>query len=194
MTTPAERIVALLRERGETVGTAESLTGGLVCASIVDVPGASAVVRGGIVAYAVDVKESALGVPAELLARHGAVSAECAVAMAQGALRTLGADWALATTGVAGPGPAVDERSGGVDEAGTVHLAVVGEHARSHRTLHLHGSRAEVRAAALHEAQELLIDTLAAGLSVPTGNVVDPMENGSTERVRAARQTGCEGS
>lgn len=161
----ATALVSRLRERGLSVGAAESLTGGLVCAALTDVPGASAVVRGGVVSYAVDVKERALGVPAELLARHGAVSRECAEAMAAGARRVLGADWAVSTTGVAGPEPSEGK------QVGTVHVAVAGEHRSAHRTLSLHGSRSQIREATVTAALQLLHDTLGEGSSAEHGTV-----------------------
>ncbi len=92
-----------LARRGWTVGLAESCTAGLVAAKLVEAPGASSVVRGGIVAYDNAVKADVLGVPQELLDAHGAVSAEVAAAMAEGAVRALGADCGVAVTGVAGP-------------------------------------------------------------------------------------------
>ena len=101
--TPAE-IVKALTARGETLGCAESLTGGLLCDAIVQVPGASRVFMGGIVAYDEGRKASLLGVQPQTLARHTAVSAETATEMAAGAKRVSGADVAVAVTGVAGPG------------------------------------------------------------------------------------------
>lgn len=146
----AESVVRLLRDRAATVATAESLTGGLVAAALTDVPGASAVVRGAVVCYAAEVKRDVLGVPQELIDRHGTVSRECAAAMAEGARALLRSDWAVATTGVAGPDP-VEGRA-----VGTVHLAVAGEHGTTCRALHLHGSRAEVRSATVAKALALL--------------------------------------
>ncbi len=96
----------MLVARGLTIGAAESLTGGLVTAALTTVPGASAVVRGGIVAYAADVKNQLLGVDADLLARVGTVHPDVAVAMARGVRERLGAAVGVATTGVAGPEPA----------------------------------------------------------------------------------------
>lgn len=113
-----EQIVAALVAGRLTVATAESLTGGLVCAALTAVPGASAVVRGGVVAYATDVKSAVLGVDADVLRRHGAVSRETAAAMAVGVRSLLSADVGIATTGVAGP----DRQDG--RPAGTVHVAV----------------------------------------------------------------------
>jgi nicotinamide-nucleotide amidase len=93
----------LLREAGQTLAVAESCTGGLVASRITDVPGASDYFLAGIVAYANEAKVKYLGVPAELLEAHGAVSEECARAMAEGVRAQTGADWGLATTGIAGP-------------------------------------------------------------------------------------------
>ena len=100
--------MALLKERGITFATAESCTGGQVAARITDLPGASAVYRGGVVSYWTSVKGAVLGVPQGILDQYGAVSEECARAMAEGARRITGADIAVSVTGVAGPDP--DER------------------------------------------------------------------------------------
>lgn len=161
---PAARVLDLLGERGESLAAAESLTGGLVCAALTEVPGSSAVVRGGVVSYATGVKADVLGVPGGLLASDGAVSAACALAMADGVRRLLGADWGLSTTGVAGPGHSEGH------PAGTVHLAVVGEHRRVHRTLHLQGSRRQVRDATVAQVLELL-EQVVRQLSVGAGTV-----------------------
>lgn len=178
---PAAGLIARLRELGSTVGTAESLTGGLVCAALTDVPGASAVVRGGVVSYAVEVKEGLLGVPAQVLREHGAVSRECAEAMALGARLVLGVDWAVATTGVAGPDPS----EGG--PVGRVHVAVAGdvdgEQRTAHRVLDLTGDRAQIRATAVTEALLLLSDTLGRALSAGRGTVGDHPAPGRTEQI-----------
>jgi nicotinamide-nucleotide amidase len=116
----AEHIHRLLSERGETMAVAESLTGGLVCATLVDVPGASATFRGGLIVYATDLKASLAGVSAALLADQGPVDGEVAVQLAEGARRRCGADWGLATTGVAGPEPQ------GGQPAGTVWIGIAG--------------------------------------------------------------------
>lgn len=99
----AERVGAACRARGITIATAESCTAGLVAHLITEVPGSSDYFRGGLVTYANEVKTGLVGVPEETLAAHGAVSAQVAVAMAEGARRVVGVDLAVAVTGVAGP-------------------------------------------------------------------------------------------
>lgn len=100
-----EVCLALLRERGLTLGTAESCTGGMMASLMTDLPGASQVFRGGVVSYHEEVKAQVLGVPEEMLAEYGAVSPQVAEAMARGAKRLLGCDLAVSATGVAGPDP-----------------------------------------------------------------------------------------
>ncbi|MEP6797184.1 MAG: nicotinamide-nucleotide amidohydrolase family protein, partial [Lapillicoccus sp.] len=136
-------------ERGETVACAESLTGGLVVARLVDVPGASAAVRGGVVAYATDLKASLLGVDADLLAAHGAVDGEVARQMATGVCARLVSDWGLATTGVAGPDP-----QDGMP-VGTVFVAVAGPPGVVVERLALSGDRQDVRRAAVDQVLDL---------------------------------------
>ena len=114
-------VLESLRERGQTLAVAESCTGGGLGAALAAVPGASDVFLGGVIAYANSVKQGLLGVPADLLEAHGAVSDPVACAMAEGARRCTGSDWALAITGVAGPGGGSAEKP-----VGLVHLAVAG--------------------------------------------------------------------
>jgi nicotinamide-nucleotide amidase len=136
-------IVDGLRRRGQTIATAESCTGGSIADALVRAPGASAVFRGGIVAYADDVKRDLLDVPEETLRAHGAVSLETAVAMARGARRRIGADVAIATTGIAGP-------TGGTPEkpVGLVWFALVGDgEPRTYRAT-FPGERGDIRARA----------------------------------------------
>ena len=155
MTDPlAPTIVQALVERGETIALAESLTGGLLTSALVDVPGASAVVRGGVVAYATDLKSSLLGVDAALLARVGAVHADVAAAMAEGVRGQLAATYGLATTGVAGPDP-----QDGV-LPGVVHVALAGPKATRGAALLIEGDRAPVRAGEVTAALELLASRL----------------------------------
>lgn len=103
-------IVQLLKERHQTVGLAESCTGGFVSNRLTNVPGASEVFRGSVVSYHNQIKESALGVPADILQNQGAVSEPCAQRMAEGARRALGVDYALSITGIAGPGGGTPEK------------------------------------------------------------------------------------
>jgi nicotinamide-nucleotide amidase len=114
-----EHVLALCRAQGLTLATAESCTGGLIAERLTRVPGSSDVFLGGIVAYANEVKERQLGVPAQVLEAHGAVSPEVAAAMASGARERLGADVAIADTGVAGPGGGTEEKP-----VGLVYVAV----------------------------------------------------------------------
>ncbi|WP_084168222.1 CinA family protein [Corynebacterium atypicum] len=103
LTELARCVIEELCERGETLGLCESLTAGLACATLASVPGASAVLRGGLVTYATDLKQSLALVDAAVLAQFGPVAAETARQMARGASRQLGCDWAVSLTGVAGP-------------------------------------------------------------------------------------------
>ena len=120
------RVITMLRERGLTVGTAESCTAGMISSKIGDIPGCSDVLTGGVVSYSNEVKTGVLGVPKEILTCHGAVSEECAAAMAEGARRVLGCDIAVSVTGIAGPGGGTPEKPVGTvcfgvsDKYGTV--------------------------------------------------------------------------
>jgi nicotinamide-nucleotide amidase len=149
---PVEEIVFdLARAGGLTVGTAESCTGGMVAARLTRVPGASEVFRGSVVAYANDVKESELGVPAETLREHGAVSGETALAMAAGARARLGVDVAVSVTGIAGPDGGTDEKP-----VGLVYLAVAGPGGVQEHEFNIPGDRSTVRARATVMALHLL--------------------------------------
>ncbi|WP_248616741.1 CinA family protein [Paraoerskovia marina] len=150
----ARQVVELCAEHGLTVGTAESLTGGLVAATLVDVPGASAVFRGSVVSYATDLKVTLLGVDRHEIDRSGVVSAAVATAMSAGARSALSVDVALATTGVAGPGA-----HGGVAAGTVVVAAQVGEIART-RTLALPGDRSAVRSSTVGEVLGLCVEIL----------------------------------
>ena len=141
---------ALLAGRGETVAVAESLTGGLLSATLSQRPGSSATYRGGLVVYATDLKDSLAGVPEALLATHGAVSAETAEALAAGARTRLGATWGLGVTGVAGP----SEQEG--KPVGTVHVALAGPTGMQVRTMRLPGDRDRVRLLTVTTALDLL--------------------------------------
>ena len=146
-----ELVLSLLRAQGLTVATAESCTGGMVAARLTDVAGSSESFVGGVVAYADDVKRSELDVPEQLLAEHGAVSVEVAAAMAEGARRRLGADVAVAVTGVAGPDGGTPEKP-----VGRVHLHAAGPDGSLARTLDFPGEREQVRARATVTALHLL--------------------------------------
>jgi len=146
--------VRRLADRGETLATAESLTGGLVAATVVEIPGVSAVYRGGLVVYATDLKHELAGVPEELLAERGPVDPDVALALAEGARRRCAAAWGLATTGVAGPDPQ-DGKA-----VGTVFVAVAGPFGATVRELKLDGNRAVIRAATVTGVLRLLADRL----------------------------------
>ncbi|MDR2348317.1 MAG: CinA family protein [Bifidobacteriaceae bacterium] len=148
-------LVKLLREHHLTVATAESLTGGLVSAVIVDVPRASEVLRGAVVAYNNDVKRDVLGVDAELLDERGAINGTTAGQMAVGVRNLMGADVGIATTGVAGPDPADGA------EPGTAFVAVSwAKEEPAIRALRLQGNRAEVRTQVVTRALELAEATI----------------------------------
>ena len=151
--TDAAAVLAALSGRGQTLAVAESLTGGLLAATLVDVPGASAVFRGGLVVYATDLKHALAGVRQDLLDERGPVDPDVALALAAGARERCRADWGLATTGVAGPDP-----QDGVP-VGTVYVACHGTTGVV-RALRLPGGRAAVRHGAVTAALDLLGDVL----------------------------------
>jgi nicotinamide-nucleotide amidase len=150
-----QHVLELCRARGLTLATAESITGGLVTGRLTSVPGSSDVVVGGVVAYANSVKEAELGVPRELLEAHGAVSAEVAEAMAQGARGRLGADVAVSVTGIAGPGGATPAKP-----IGLVYVHAEGPGGGLGRELSFPGDRDAIRTrsvvVALHLVRTLL--------------------------------------
>ncbi len=152
--TEISRIVAGLAGTGKTLAVAESLTGGLLAAAVVSVPGASAVFRGGVVAYATELKSEVLGVDRRLLAERGPVDPEVAAAMAAGVARRLGADIGVSSTGVAGPAPLEDIGPGLVFVAVSDSAAGVS----SVRGLQLSGDRNEIREQTVARAVELLAE------------------------------------
>ena len=152
----AAAAVQLLVERGETLATAESLTGGLVAATIVEIPGVSAVFRGGLVVYATALKHALAGVPEDLLKERGPVDPDVALALAAGARERCLADWGVATTGVAGPDPQDGK------PVGLVYIAVAGPAGATVRELRLAGSRARIRGASVTAVLELLTGQLRA--------------------------------
>jgi nicotinamide-nucleotide amidase len=159
MTTSAAGVLAVLRRRQWTLGVAESLTGGAVCAEFVSVPGASDVLRGGLVAYATPVKHSVLGVDAALLAARGAVHPEVALQMARGvravvAVDGRAADVGIATTGIAGP------ESPDGQPVGTVFVAVATPQAERVVRFAFDGDRSAIRAQTVAALVRLMADML----------------------------------
>lgn len=150
----AQSLVTRLTQTGLTIAAAESLTGGLVCSALVDVPGASVVLRGSVTAYATELKAQVLGVDAARLASVGPVDAQVAQEMADGAAQLLGADVAVATTGVAGPGPADGH------EAGTVYIAAIAPWGSVWRLLQLEGQRSQIRAQTVRHVLVLALELL----------------------------------
>lgn len=174
-------LVARLTSAGWTVATAESLTGGLLCARLVDVPGASVVVRGGVVAYATELKAELLGVDAGLLAARGAVDPDVALAMATGVRQRLSADWGMATTGVAGPDP-----QDGLPP-GTVYVAVRGPDGDGVvRRLALTGDRPAIREGTVTAALGLLAEQLAGQVDGQADGRPDGRPGRVTEHGRPA--------
>ncbi|WP_229401173.1 CinA family protein [Micromonospora okii] len=153
---PAAGVVHSLAERHETLATVESLTGGLLAASIVEIAGVSGVYQGGLVVYATELKSRLAGVPGDLLAERGPVDPDVARALAEGGRRRCGADWGLATTGVAGPEPQDGK------PVGLVYVAVAGPDGSEVRELDLDGGRDHVRSTAVIEALRLLAERIHA--------------------------------
>jgi nicotinamide-nucleotide amidase len=154
----ADEVIGALRTAGATVATAESLTGGEVCASLISVAGASDVVLGGIVAYAPEAKIELLHVDADLIDEHGTVHADVAAQMAFGAQERFDATYGIATTGVAGPGESEGKPQG------TVHVAIAGPDGVRTTALELGGDRHAVRS----ETVDALLSQLVARLREET--------------------------
>ena len=150
-----DQLAAALLARKQTLATAESCTGGLVGAALTNLPGSSAWYLGGVVAYANELKIRLLGVPAEILAAHGAVSLETARAMAQGARAAAAADFAVAITGIAGPAGGTPEKP-----VGLVFIGVAAPHGTATFKHHFSGSRAEIRQAATEAALRHLLEAV----------------------------------
>lgn len=147
-----------LRKLGKTLAVAESCSGGLLAMRITEVPGASDYFLGGIVSYANAAKERLLAVPGEVLAERGAVSPECARAMALGVKRAFGADYALAITGIAGPGGGTPEKP-----VGLVYIAVAGPEGEAEVRQHrFSGSRQGIRWSATEAALSLLLSRIGS--------------------------------
>jgi nicotinamide-nucleotide amidase len=152
----AEKIVQLLRDRHETITCAESITGGALTSALVSIPGASHVLRGSIVAYSSEIKIQELNVDSALIEEKGVVSEEVALAMATGVKNKFSANWAVALTGVAGPGA-----SHGIP-AGTVWLALLGPGVQETVKLEMTGEREMVRRGAVESALGVLERILSA--------------------------------
>lgn len=157
--TAAAQLVSALRERGWSLGVAESLTGGAVASEIVTVPGASAALWGAVVAYATPVKHTLLGVDAALLAAHGPVHPDVAVQMSDGVRRAVAvdgrpADVGVSTTGIAGP------ESPDGQPVGTVHIGVATPLGARSRSFVFEGSRDEIRAQTRDAAIELALEAV----------------------------------
>lgn len=201
---PAAQVLRLLQARGETLAVAESLTGGLVAAELTAVPGASQAFRGSVTAYATDLKHEVLGVDGTLLAGRGAVDAEVALQMAAGVRKVMGADWGIATTGVAGPEPQDGQAVGTVFVAvagpvvgpgcgldpGLVSLDAgpgtavggVGSALRSEgkvAALRLNGERSDIRMESVRSVLTLLVERLS-GERAGNGRAQDTEQNGGT--------------
>lgn len=156
-----DRLAQVLLDRGLTIATCESCTGGLVAGRLTDRPGSSAYVLGGLVTYSNAAKSALAAVAADLIHAHGAVSSQVAEAMARGARSALGSDVAVSTTGVAGPEGGTPDKP-----VGLVYLAVVGPRADGSdacivRKVNIDGDRATVRAATVDVAFDLLLELLA---------------------------------
>ena len=154
----APEVIEALRSRGMTLATCESITAGLICGALTEVPGSSHVVRGGLITYATDMKTTLAGVDPGLIEKEGVVSAGVARAMAQGAREVCDADWGIGVSGVAGPGS-----SGGVP-AGTAWLGVVGPRSEAVILLEESGSRAEVRRLVVGRAIDLIKELVSQDL------------------------------
>ncbi len=150
-----ERIGTALRSRGWSLSVAESCTGGLLASRITDVPGASEYFRGGVIAYQNSVKEGILGVPAETIARHGAVSGQTALEMVRGCKRLFGSELSVSITGIAGPGGGTPE-----NPVGTVYIAVATPDDTLSIRLQLDGDRIGNKGRAVDAALELCLRAL----------------------------------
>ena len=150
----AENLIRTLTERSLTVCTCESLTGGMICAALVDVPGASRVVRGGLITYQTDTKPLLAGVDANLITTHGVVSAEVAMSMAAGARSKLHADLAVSATGMASPGETGDP------PCGTVFVGIASAKGVRALPLQLTGDRQSIRSQTVEQAIAAMMEEI----------------------------------
>ncbi|NES12796.1 MULTISPECIES: CinA family protein [Micromonospora] len=164
-------VVHSLHERHETLATVESLTGGALANAIVEIAGVSGIYRGGLVVYATELKSRLAGVPGDLLAERGPVDPDVAAALAEGGRERCGADWGLATTGVAGPEPQDGK------PVGLVYVAAAGPSGTTVRRLDLDGNRDEIRSGAVIEALRLLAERIQAAAGGP--EAADPTVTGA---------------
>ncbi len=155
----AAELLNISKERGFTVATVESCTGGLVCGALTTVAGSSSMVQGGLVTYANEAKVALAGVPIELIEKHGAVSEPVARSMAEGGKGRLNATYVVSITGVAGPGGGSVEKP-----VGLVHFACAGSSGTKHREKRFgEQSRDEIRRLSVLEALDLLRETVLTG-------------------------------
>lgn len=174
-----ERTLLACRARGTMLATAESCTGGMIAAALTDIAGSSSVVERGFVVYSNDAKREMLGVPPGLLETHGAVSEPVARAMAEGALANSRAGIAVAVTGIAGPGG-----GSAAKPVGLVHLAcAMAGNGTLHRRAVFPGDRAEIRAATVVAALELVLMHLDGSGAEPGAGRGVLAENGRSERI-----------
>lgn len=151
----SEEIVKTCTLKGVHIGFAESLTGGLISANIVNIPGASAILEGSIVSYSNEVKINVLGVDPEVIRTEGAVSEPCAKQMAEGARKVLGADFTVSVTGIAGPGGGSPQKP-----VGTVYIGVSAPDLNYARKFLFEGNREEIRDLTVLEALKMLKEVL----------------------------------
>jgi PncC family amidohydrolase len=157
----AKEMIMYLESQGRTISLAESCTGGLVSSYITSVPGASGVFKGGVVAYANEIKQSMLDVDPEILHMNGPVSRECAEAMAKGAALRFATDYALSVTGIAGP-----EGGSAEKPVGTVWFGLNTRGKLSAVKTQFSGNRSDIRAAATQKGLELIAACVKAGFEL----------------------------
>ena len=160
----AKELVEICKDKKVTIGFAESLTGGLISASVVNIPGASAVFKGSVVSYTNEIKENVLGVPSEIISAHTEVSEECAIAMAQGGAKVLGCDLVVSVTGIAGPTGALPGKPVGTVYMGYCYESpdTFGDHTAALR-LNFEGDRDTIRSYTVLSALDLAVRLVKEG-------------------------------